>query len=107
MLGRSGLETGDDEGDIEPLRCGLDPGAGATVLVPGLGLITAPSRCRRPGNRMASSEPLSSLKVGPQVRIRLPPAGSLVRTSLPRSGAKAVRTLEPRLLLLPPLRGLR
>ena len=40
MLGRSGLETGDDEADIEPLRCGLDPGAGATVLVPGLGLIT-------------------------------------------------------------------
>src|SRR6202047_3847757 len=29
---------------------------------------------------MASSEPLSSLKVGPQVRIRLPPAASLVRT---------------------------
>jgi hypothetical protein len=40
MLGRSGLETGDDEADIEPLRCGLDPGAGATLLVPGLGLIT-------------------------------------------------------------------
>src|SRR5690242_18342390 len=36
MLGRSGLETGDDEADIEPLLCGLDPGAGATVLVPGL-----------------------------------------------------------------------
>src|SRR5689334_6638355 len=40
MLGRSGLETGDDEADIEPLLCGLDPGAGATVLVPRLGLIT-------------------------------------------------------------------
>ena len=33
MLGRSGLETGDDEADIEPLLCGLDPGAGATVLI--------------------------------------------------------------------------
>jgi hypothetical protein len=30
----------------------------------------------------ASSEPLSSLKVGPQVRIRLPPAESPMRTSL-------------------------
>src|SRR5438445_12240077 len=39
MLGRSGLETGDDEADIEPLLCGLDPGAGATVLIPGLSLI--------------------------------------------------------------------
>src|SRR5580693_10005110 len=29
---------------------------------------------------MASSEPLSSLEVGPQVRIRLPPAGSQERT---------------------------
>ena len=33
MLGRSGLDTGDDEADIEPPRCGLDPGAGATFLV--------------------------------------------------------------------------
>jgi hypothetical protein len=33
---------------------------------------------------MASSEPLSSLKVGPQVRIRLPPAASQVRTCLSR-----------------------
>src|SRR5580693_3182508 len=40
MLGRSGLETGDDEADIEPPRYGLDPGAGATFLVPGLSLIT-------------------------------------------------------------------
>src|SRR5690348_17437186 len=39
-LRQSGLETGDDEADIEPLLCGLDAGAGATVLVPGLGLIT-------------------------------------------------------------------
>ena len=40
MLGRSGFETGDNEADIEPPRCGLDAGAGATLLVPGLGLIT-------------------------------------------------------------------
>src|ERR1700720_1395261 len=35
---------------------------------------------------MASSEPLSSLKVGPQVRIRLPPAGSPLRTWRRRHG---------------------
>jgi hypothetical protein len=40
MLGRSGLETGDDKAGIEPLRCRLDPGAGATFLVSGLSLIT-------------------------------------------------------------------
>jgi len=40
MIGRPGLETGDDKADIEPLRCGRDPSAGATFLVPGLSLIT-------------------------------------------------------------------
>src|SRR5690242_3228996 len=53
MLGRSGLETGDDEADIEPLLCGLDAGAGATVLVPGLGLITG--LCETNASRAASA----------------------------------------------------
>jgi hypothetical protein len=40
MLGQSGLETGDDKADIEPLHCSLDPGADTIFFVPGLSLIT-------------------------------------------------------------------
>src|SRR4030081_2535983 len=35
MLGRPGLDAGDDEADVEALCGGLDPGAGAAVSVPG------------------------------------------------------------------------
>src|SRR5580693_6923658 len=39
MLGRSDLDAGDDEADIEALGGGLDAGAGAPVGVPGFRLI--------------------------------------------------------------------
>ena len=35
MLGRSRLDAGDDEADVEALRGGLDPSAGAALLAPG------------------------------------------------------------------------
>src|SRR6266403_1374299 len=35
MLGRPGLDAGDDEADVEALCGGLDPGAGEAVSVPG------------------------------------------------------------------------
>jgi len=38
--GRFDLLGAEHYTDVEALRCGLDPGAGATVLIPGLGLIT-------------------------------------------------------------------
>src|ERR1700704_4033615 len=42
MLGRPGLDAGDDEADVEALCGGLDPGAGAAVSVPGF----RPIACR-------------------------------------------------------------
>src|SRR6202158_4596235 len=35
MLGRSGLDAGDDEADVEALCGGLDPGTGTTIGLPG------------------------------------------------------------------------
>src|SRR3954462_3992627 len=39
MLGRPGLDAGDDETDIEALCGGLDPGTGAPVDMPGFRLV--------------------------------------------------------------------
>ena len=39
MLGRSGLNAGDDKADIETLGGGLDAGAGTAVDLPGFGLV--------------------------------------------------------------------
>ena len=39
MLGRSGLDAGDDEADVEALGGGLDAGTGAPVGVPGFRLV--------------------------------------------------------------------
>src|SRR3954452_6423588 len=39
MLGRAGLDAGDDEADIEALCGGLDPGTGAPVDMPGFRLV--------------------------------------------------------------------
>ena len=40
MLGRSGLDAGDDEADVEALCGGLDPGAGTAIGVPGFRLVS-------------------------------------------------------------------
>jgi hypothetical protein len=40
VLGRSGLDAGDDEADVEALCGGLDPGAGTAIGVPGFRLVS-------------------------------------------------------------------
>jgi hypothetical protein len=49
VLGRSGLDAGDDETDVEALGGGLNPGAGAAVLVPGFRLVAVSAKPRRQG----------------------------------------------------------
>jgi hypothetical protein len=39
VLGRTGVEAGDDEADIEPLCGGFDAGTDTALLIPGLGLV--------------------------------------------------------------------
>jgi hypothetical protein len=39
VLGRAGVDAGDDKADVEPLCGGFDAGTDTALLVPGLGLV--------------------------------------------------------------------